>query len=561
MLALSAPSGLAMQALPPVPEPAENPITEGKRVLGKILFWDEQLSSDNTMACGTCHIPAAGGADPRITAHPGPDGLFGTGDDVVGSAGVIRSDVNNAYLPDASFDLDVQVTGRAAPSFFSMTQYAPELFWDGRAGDQFIDPQFGNVSIATGGALESQAVGPIVSSAEMGHDGRTWNEVIAKLEQVTPLRMATNVPPDMTAALAIDADYPALFDEAFGDSAITAERIGFAIATYERTLLPDQTPWDLYEAGDLGAMTPGQIAGLTLLTDSTVCFNCHQPPMFTDNLFWNIGLRPASDDTGRMAVTGDPADNGRFKTPSLRNSGLRPAMMHVGWLTDVQDVIDFYNAPAFPLTGVGDHTQYTADQTGIPTGIPGFFANYQNINMPVMGPGGQPFQGDVIDFISNALTDPRVAAESFPFDRPTLNSELVPGNPELLGPGSPGTGGIEPIMIAVTPLTTNNPDFKLGLGHALGGSSAWLALALGAAAPGTTFKGGVPLAIDATQLLITLLLPLPGGAAGDGFLTVLGDIEDNPAAVGLELFAQWFVQDAAATGGLAATPGVRWPIL
>jgi len=50
MLVLSAPSGLALQALPPVPEPAENPITEGKRVLGKILFWDEQLSSDNTVA-------------------------------------------------------------------------------------------------------------------------------------------------------------------------------------------------------------------------------------------------------------------------------------------------------------------------------------------------------------------------------------------------------------------------------------------------------------------------------------------------------------------------------
>ena len=51
--------------LPPVPVPAENPITEPKRVLGKILFWDEQLSSDNSVACGTCHRPAWGGADAR----------------------------------------------------------------------------------------------------------------------------------------------------------------------------------------------------------------------------------------------------------------------------------------------------------------------------------------------------------------------------------------------------------------------------------------------------------------------------------------------------------------
>jgi len=436
-----------------------------------------------------------------------------------------------------------------------MTQYAPELFWDGRATDQFLDPQLGTVSIATGGALESQAVAPILSSVEMGHDGRTWDEVIAKLEQITPLRLASDVPPDMTAALAIDGDYPALFDEAFGDAAITAERIGFAIATYERTLLPDQTPWDL------GTLTPPQQAGLNLLTNSTVCLNCHQPPMFTDHLFWNIGLRPAIEDAGRLDVTGDPNDLGRFKTPSLRNAGLRPAMMHVGWITDIQDVIDYYNAPPFPQVGVGDHSQFTADQTGIPTGIPGFFANYQNINMPPTGPSGQPFQEDVVDFIRNALTDPRVAAETFPFDRPTLHSELVPANPELLGPGSPGSGGIKPSMLAVTPLATNNPDFKMGLGHALGGSSAWLALALGAAPPGTTFKGGVPLAVDAGTLLFTVLVPLPGAGPGAGYITVLGDIQDDPGLTGLPIYAQWFVLDGAATGGLAATPGVEWTIL
>ena len=59
--------------LPPVPVPAENPITEPKRVLGKMLFWDEQLSSDGSVACGTCHRPAFGGADPRVGRNPGTD--------------------------------------------------------------------------------------------------------------------------------------------------------------------------------------------------------------------------------------------------------------------------------------------------------------------------------------------------------------------------------------------------------------------------------------------------------------------------------------------------------
>lgn len=76
------------QPLGDAPVPAENPITEAKPVLGKILFWDEQLSSDNTVACGTCHQPAAGGSDLRLGMNPGFDQIFGTDDDVVGSPGI-----------------------------------------------------------------------------------------------------------------------------------------------------------------------------------------------------------------------------------------------------------------------------------------------------------------------------------------------------------------------------------------------------------------------------------------------------------------------------------------
>ena len=80
------------QALTPPPAPFENRTTAEKALLGKALFWDEQLSSDNTMACGTCHRPGAGGADPRLGRHPGPDALFHSADDRLGSPGVVRSD-------------------------------------------------------------------------------------------------------------------------------------------------------------------------------------------------------------------------------------------------------------------------------------------------------------------------------------------------------------------------------------------------------------------------------------------------------------------------------------
>ena len=90
LLAALIASGPLTAGVPPVPVPAENPITEPKRVLGKILFWDEQLSSDDSVACGTCHRPGAGGADPRAARHPGTD--KGTIDDVMGSPGIVSLD-------------------------------------------------------------------------------------------------------------------------------------------------------------------------------------------------------------------------------------------------------------------------------------------------------------------------------------------------------------------------------------------------------------------------------------------------------------------------------------
>ena len=371
------------QLVTPPPVPGENPLTEQKRLLGKILFWDEQLSSDDTVACGTCHIPAAGGADPRLSAHPGPDGLFGTDDDTIGSAGIVHRDMQNEPVVDPVFGSDRQITRRASPTIL-MSMYAPDIFWDGRARSTFSDPlNESDVIIATDGALESQAVVPILSNVEMARDGRTWADVTTKLEAVTPLAFAANVPPDMAAALAQSPTYPELFVAAFGDPAITPARIGMAIASYERTLVPDQTPWDLFMAGDATAMTQDQIQGWTDFSEQTVCDNCHTLPDFTDHEFYNIGLRPADDDIGRQAVTQLGGDLGRFKTPSLRNVGLRKAQMHVGWITDTQDAVDFYNAES----GSTRHTQFTENQSGIPTQNPGNFVDYSTCRFSIDGSG------------------------------------------------------------------------------------------------------------------------------------------------------------------------------
>ncbi|HPF39200.1 MAG TPA: cytochrome c peroxidase [Phycisphaerae bacterium] len=500
--------------LPPAPVPAENPITEPKRVLGKILFWDEQLSSDNTISCGSCHKPAFGGTDPRIAINPGLDGLINTPDDKRSSPGVIHCDEDEKFLIDDVFGLNRQITPRAAnPAIMAM--YAPNLFWDGRATSEFTDPQTGLVSIASGGALESQAVGPIVSSVEMGHEARDWTQVANKLSVVQPMILAGDIPADMAAALTANPSYPELFEAAFGDTNINAERIAFAIATYERTLVANQTPFDLFLAGDQNAMTPQQVQGWNALRPAP-CLICHTPPLFSDNSFRNIGLRPLEEDTGRQEFTGDPVQRGQFKVPTLRNVGLKTTFMHNGQFNTLPQVIGFYANPAVQ------------------------FPNNKSPILPVALP--PQIVPDVVEFITNGLTDPRVANETFPFDRPNLYSDRPAPNPSLVSEGVAGSGGETPQMIAVSPPNLLNLDFKVGVMNALGGAQALVAIS------------EVP-PVDGELIDATLDGPvtLEGVGAGEGYGTYKWPI-DELAIASCDIYLQWRITDPAAPGGVALSP-------
>ncbi|MBN1240885.1 MAG: hypothetical protein JXB36_20465 [Gammaproteobacteria bacterium] len=394
-LLLLAPVG-AVLALPRVPVPPENPITEPKRVLGKILFWDEQLSSDNTVACGTCHRPASGGADPRYGRHPGTDP--GTIDDVYGSPGIVGMDSGGMAVEHPVFGRGHQITGRLSPSNFGGL-WAERLFWDGSAGPEFRDPVTGRVVIERHGALEAQTLVALSNDAEMMKPGREWAELTAKLEHEAPLALATGWPEDVRAAIGADPSYPALFERAFGDPAITAVRIAFAIAAYQRTLVADETPWDRYQAGDDDAMTAAEVQGWRAF-QSLRCMNCHVPPLFTNDAFFNIGLRRVEYDPGRMGVTGDPADAGDMKVPSLRNAGLRKRFMHTGEFTHLGAAIGFYQTgTVFP------------ERDDIP-GAGTYAFNMSSVQ-----------ERDLFAFIGEALTDPRVRDETYPFDRPRLRTE------------------------------------------------------------------------------------------------------------------------------------------
>lgn len=522
---------LIAQPLPPVPVPPENPLTPEKVLLGKILFWEEQMSGDDTVACGTCHRPEQSGGDPRTalpsSRHPGPDLIHGTDDDIQGSASVVRCTPSGNFFDDGVFWPGPLIIKRKAQGFIGH-QWDTEVFWDGRFGDVFLD-SLGQVLIPAGGALETQAT-LIPPSGTMGCQNRTWPDVAGKLQVSRPMRLATNLPADVQGALNAHPTYPSLFAWAFGDNAITRERVGFAIASYERTLIPDQTPWDAFVAGQTQALTPGQQQGWAIF-QSVGCADCHVPPLFTDQSFHNIGVRPPADDLGRFHATGLWSDRGKFKTTSVRNAGLRGPYFHNGRTATLEEVILFYERGGdFP----------------------------ENID-PLMVPFTLSAldRANLVDFLANGLLDARSATAVAPFDRPTLNSELPP-NPQILGVGSPGSGGVAPQMVAPIPPMIGSLRFGVGLARALGGSLAYLALSPTAAPPGLMVgPATIWVAPDPLPTLVPFPILGPPGVPGSGYASVMLPLADDPALAGVPFLAQWLVADPGAPLGFTLSPGVR----
>jgi cytochrome c peroxidase len=165
-------------------------------------------------------------------------------------------------------------------------------------------------------------------------------------------------------------DYRQAFNKAFGDEAITAERTAAALASFERTLVFDDSPLDRFMEGDTSALGEAQLRGLSLFLGKARCVQCHHGPNLTDNEFHNLGVPDESVvsdpltlaairfdaqrmglegwqqldyDPGRELVTKDPADRGKFRTMGLRNIEASAPYMHNGALATLRDVVVFYN--------------------------------------------------------------------------------------------------------------------------------------------------------------------------------------------------------------------------
>ncbi len=185
-------------------------------------------------------------------------------------------------------------------------------FWDGRAPD-----------------LEHQAEGPVANPVEMAN-------TLAKVEE----------------RLNADSSYKEQFAKAWGPGPITYEKVEKSIASFERTLISGNSPFDRWKYGhDEKAMSASAKRGFVVFSskDKGNCTACHligeKSALFTDNKFHNIGVGVdlgKITDPGLFAVTNQESDRGLFKTPSLRNIAQTAPYLHDGSLPDLKQVIDFY---------------------------------------------------------------------------------------------------------------------------------------------------------------------------------------------------------------------------
>jgi cytochrome c peroxidase len=189
---------------------------------------------------------------------------------------------------------------RNVPSLFNVG-LGGSFFWDGRAA-----------------TLEAQALGPIENPVEM--DMR---------------------PADLAARLNGIVGYREQFQKVFGGDA-NPERIAIALASFERTLVSDDTPFDRYLRGDKKALPADALRGMRLFFGEARCANCHKGPTLSDGLFHNVGAADP-DDPGRRAVTGKETDHGAFRTPQLREVGRTAPYMHNGRFKTLREVIRHYN--------------------------------------------------------------------------------------------------------------------------------------------------------------------------------------------------------------------------
>ncbi|MEW7973208.1 MAG: cytochrome c peroxidase [Candidatus Thiodiazotropha endolucinida] len=230
------------------------------------------------------------------------------------SCHVLTDDKGGGDGRTASIGIDGKQGTRNAPTVFNAA-FQKVLFWDGRAS-----------------SLEDQAKGPLINPIEMG---------MPSLDHV--VKTVRNIP-----------EYQALFNITFPTRpSITIDTIAMAIASYERTLITPDSPYDRFIRGDSSALTEKQIRGMALF-ESTGCILCHSGPnfsaasLFSDDTPYRIfpsipntvyeKRHRLSDDLG-AAPKDNGSDRGVWRIPSLRNVTRTGPYFHNGSVSSLEEAV------------------------------------------------------------------------------------------------------------------------------------------------------------------------------------------------------------------------------
>jgi cytochrome c peroxidase len=263
--------------------PAENPITDAGATLGRVLFFDTQLSVNATASCASCHFGSAG-----------------FGDSVQFSAGFAG----------------VRNTRAHSMRLLNLRYFKPgTAFWDRRAAN-----------------IEELVTQPIRDSIELG-----FTDAVGGIDSLYRRMRSLRY-------------YPELFTLAYGDSAITDQRVRRALAQYLRSLISRDSKFDraaqaLPPAGLTGqvdfrvpfaAYTAEENRGKFLFLATTAeggvgCFGCHSAPTFS--------LAPGSTGNGL-----DAGETRKFRAPSLKSVATSSNFMHDGRFATLEQVVEFYNS-------------------------------------------------------------------------------------------------------------------------------------------------------------------------------------------------------------------------
>jgi len=263
--------------------PADNPMTVEGVELGRRLFYDTRLSRDNSISCASCHSQENAFSDPNKFSI-GVDGKVGTRQ----SMALVNLGWQSAF------------------------------FWDGRAE-----------------TLEEQILHPVVDPLEMD---QSWSAAIQKLQ-------------------AVDA-YKDEFYRVFKVVDFDSTHVSKAIAQFLRTLISGQAKYDVmykyrnslplnsFEQNLYTQITNEEWGGMDLFFSLTNgdCLHCHDDPLIEiPGMFSNNGMDDQYIDIGRMIVTGNVSDEGKFKVPSLRNIEYTAPYMHDGRFANLDEVINHYS--------------------------------------------------------------------------------------------------------------------------------------------------------------------------------------------------------------------------